>query len=98
MSLEAIAEALPQTRPLDEHNEKLVRNVHPPDWVNPEPSKRYNIVVIGAGTAGLVTAAGVDGNPRSSRAEHINKPAPVRPRGQTVGSCQPTPLMSFHAV
>ncbi len=61
MSLEAIAEALPQTRPLDEHNERLVRNVHPPDWVNPEPSKRYNIVVIGAGTAGLVTAAGAAG-------------------------------------
>ncbi len=48
------------TRPLvlpdDEHNRTLVNNVHPPGWVNPEPSGRYNIVVIGAGTAGLVTA------------------------------------------
>lgn len=61
MSLEAIAEALPQIRPLDKHNETLVRNVHPSDWVNPEPAKRYNIVVIGAGTAGLVTAAGAAG-------------------------------------
>lgn len=43
--------------PDDEHNRTLVQNVHPPDWVNPEPSGRYNLVVIGAGTAGLVTAA-----------------------------------------
>src|SRR5438034_8558911 len=43
--------------PNDEHNQALVNNVHPPTWVNPEPSGRYNIVVIGAGTAGLVTAA-----------------------------------------
>ncbi len=42
--------------PNDEHNRKLVENVHPSNWVNPEPGGRYNIVVIGAGTAGLVTA------------------------------------------
>jgi pyruvate/2-oxoglutarate dehydrogenase complex dihydrolipoamide dehydrogenase (E3) component len=42
--------------PNDEHNQKLVNNVHPPDWVNPDPTGTYNIVVIGAGTAGLVTA------------------------------------------
>lgn len=42
--------------PNDEHNQKLVENVHPSNWVNPEPGGRYNIVVIGAGTAGLVTA------------------------------------------
>ena len=47
--------------PWDRHNEELVRNVHPPEWVNPEPSGRYNLVVIGAGTAGLVTAAGAAG-------------------------------------
>ena len=47
--------------PRDEYNQELVQNVHPPDWVNPEPAKRYNMVVIGAGTAGLVTAAGVGG-------------------------------------
>ena len=44
--------------PEDGHNQDLVGNVHPPDWVNPEPIDRYNLVVIGAGTAGLVTAAG----------------------------------------
>lgn len=42
--------------PDDEHNQKLIENVHPSTWVNPEPTGRYNIVVIGAGTAGLVTA------------------------------------------
>ena len=43
--------------PDDEHNRQLVSNVHPPGWRNPEPAERYNLVVIGAGTAGLVTAA-----------------------------------------
>ena len=42
--------------PNDEHNRTLVSNVHPSNWVNPEPAGRYNIVVIGAGTAGLITA------------------------------------------
>ena len=43
--------------PDDEHNRRLLANVHPPAWRNPEPAGRYNLVVIGAGTAGLVTAA-----------------------------------------
>ncbi len=47
--------------PDDEHNRELVANVHPADWVNPAPAKRYNLVVVGAGTAGLVTAAGAAG-------------------------------------
>jgi len=47
--------------PNDEYNRALVANVHPPDWVNPQPSSRYNLVVIGAGTAGLVTAIGAAG-------------------------------------
>src|SRR6478736_514363 len=42
--------------PCDDFNQELVANVHPADWVNPEPTGRYNIVVIGAGTAGLITA------------------------------------------
>lgn len=44
--------------PLDEHNQQLLRHVQPADWVNPEPKPRYHLVVIGAGTAGLVSAAG----------------------------------------
>lgn len=47
--------------PDDTHNQKLVSNVHPADWVNPTPSGKYNLVVIGAGTAGLVTAAAAAG-------------------------------------
>jgi len=50
-----------QLQPYDEHNQKLAANVSPPDWANPQPSGRYNLVVIGAGTAGLVTAAGAAG-------------------------------------
>ena len=47
--------------PLDAHNRRLRAQTHPPDWTNPEPQSRYNLVVIGAGTAGLVTAAGAAG-------------------------------------
>jgi pyruvate/2-oxoglutarate dehydrogenase complex dihydrolipoamide dehydrogenase (E3) component len=47
--------------PDDIHNHELVGNVHPQNWVNPVPAPRYNLVVIGAGTAGLVTAAGAAG-------------------------------------
>jgi pyruvate/2-oxoglutarate dehydrogenase complex dihydrolipoamide dehydrogenase (E3) component len=45
-------------RPNDEHNRTLVDNVHPPAWRTPEPADRYNLVVIGAGTAGLISAVG----------------------------------------
>ena len=48
---------LPQAQPLDRHNRVLVEHVAPPDWVNPTPTGRYNLVVVGAGTAGLVAAA-----------------------------------------
>lgn len=52
---------IPQLQPFDEHNQALQAHAHPPDWVNPTPSGRYNLVVIGAGTAGLVAAAGAAG-------------------------------------
>ena len=51
----------PDLLPCDEHNRTLGANVHPGDWINPEPAGSYNLVVIGAGTAGLVTAAGAAG-------------------------------------
>ena len=43
--------------PDDAYNRTLVDNVHPPTWTNPSPTGPYNLVVLGAGTAGLVTAA-----------------------------------------
>lgn len=61
MTARAVIDRLPQTGPSDEFNRELVRHVHPPDWANPTPAKRYNLVVIGAGTAGLVAAAGAAG-------------------------------------
>jgi pyruvate/2-oxoglutarate dehydrogenase complex dihydrolipoamide dehydrogenase (E3) component len=46
---------------MDEYNQRLVSQVHPPNWKNPQPQPRYDLVVIGAGTAGLVVAAGAAG-------------------------------------
>ena len=48
-------------RPVDEHDRLRLERVRPADWVNPAPAKRYNLVVIGGGTAGLVSAAGAAG-------------------------------------
>ena len=53
--------AMPEVSPQDIYNKSLVANVRPPNWTNPEPASRYNLVVIGGGTAGLVTAAGAAG-------------------------------------
>lgn len=50
-----------EVSPDDIHNQTLIGNVHPRDWTNPEPAGAYNLVVIGAGTAGLVAAAGAAG-------------------------------------
>jgi pyruvate/2-oxoglutarate dehydrogenase complex dihydrolipoamide dehydrogenase (E3) component/uncharacterized membrane protein YdjX (TVP38/TMEM64 family) len=44
------------------YDRQLVENCHPPRWVNPAtPAGKYNLVVMGAGTAGLVSAAGAAG-------------------------------------
>lgn len=48
----------PIVTPDDVYNRRLIENLHPTNWVNPAPAGRYNLVVIGAGTAGLVSAAG----------------------------------------
>jgi pyruvate/2-oxoglutarate dehydrogenase complex dihydrolipoamide dehydrogenase (E3) component len=48
-------------QPLDRYNRSLLAAVHPTGWVNPQPAARYDLVVIGGGTAGLVTAAGAAG-------------------------------------
>lgn len=51
----------PIFQPQTPANNKLRQDVAPPDWVNPEPADKYNLVVIGAGSGGLVTAAGAAG-------------------------------------
>lgn len=51
----------PLILPADEYNQELVSQVHPPKWNNPTQAGQYNLVVIGGGTAGLVTAAGAAG-------------------------------------
>lgn len=56
-STEPTAEVSPALHPLDAHNRRLRDNVHPPDWRNPEPRSPYDLVVVGGGTAGLVSAA-----------------------------------------
>lgn len=48
-------------QPHDEFNRELESLVKPPDWTNPKPDGCYNLVVIGAGAAGLVTAIGAAG-------------------------------------
>ena len=40
----------------DRFRRALEDNVHPPAWQNPNPEGTYNLVVIGAGPAGLVAA------------------------------------------
>jgi pyruvate/2-oxoglutarate dehydrogenase complex dihydrolipoamide dehydrogenase (E3) component len=54
-------EGVIEVLPADDANRALLANAHPADWVNPEPAPGYNLVVIGAGTAGLVSAAGAAG-------------------------------------
>ena len=47
--------------PDEQCNRDLCEQLHPAGHVNPEPAGRYNLVVIGAGPAGLVAAAGAAG-------------------------------------
>src|SRR4029450_8104114 len=42
----------------DAHDKQLIENCRPPRWVNPTSLGTYNMIVIGAGTAGLVSAGG----------------------------------------
>jgi len=51
----------PFPSPMDEFNRRLIQYVHPQNWKNPDPQPVYDMVVIGGGTAGLVTAAGSAG-------------------------------------
>ena len=46
---------------VDEHDEQLLQNVRPSAWRSPTPAARYNLVAIGGGTAGLISAIGTAG-------------------------------------
>lgn len=46
---------------LDVHNCELFDQVHPVAWTDPSAEKLYDMVVIGAGAGGLVTAGGCGG-------------------------------------
>ena len=48
--------ARPEMLAEDRHDRALTARVAPADWKNPEPPARYHLVVIGAGSAGLVTS------------------------------------------
>lgn len=45
-------------KPDDVHNRRLLSDVRPQNWESPQPEPVYNLVVIGGGTAGLISAAG----------------------------------------
>jgi len=46
-----------EVSPPDEHNTTLLERVRPSDWKNPSPAPLYDLVVVGAGTGGLICAA-----------------------------------------
>ncbi|MCG8585636.1 MAG: mercuric reductase [Pirellulales bacterium] len=47
--------------PADQYNEELISQAHPANWQNPAPDGRYNLVAIGGGTAGIISALGTAG-------------------------------------
>lgn len=47
--------------PDDPHDQQVIANCHPPRHVNPTPTGKYNLIAIGAGAAGLVSAGGAGG-------------------------------------
>ncbi|MBI5477418.1 MAG: mercuric reductase [Deltaproteobacteria bacterium] len=75
--------------PDDEHNRVLAKLTHPPQWLSPVPKGRYNLVVVGAGTAGLVAAAGAAG---------LGARVALIERHQTGGDCLNTGCVPSKAV
>ena len=58
MNEAARTESRAELSPNNAYDAKLLANTRPAGWKNPQPAPCYNLVVLGAGTAGLVTAAG----------------------------------------
>lgn len=47
--------------PLDEFNRELRDNAHPSNWRNPQPNGEYNLIAVGGGSAGIISALGTAG-------------------------------------
>lgn len=45
----------------DPHDRLMIENCHPPGHINPPVKGKYNLIAIGAGSAGLVSAGGAGG-------------------------------------
>lgn len=57
---------------------ELLANVRPPDWRNPRPSGTYDLVILGAGPAGLLAARG---------AATLGRKVALIERGRLGGNC-----------
>jgi pyruvate/2-oxoglutarate dehydrogenase complex dihydrolipoamide dehydrogenase (E3) component len=73
----------------DPHDRVLIENCHPPQYVNPTPSGKYNLIAIGAGAAGLVSAGGAGG---------LGAKAALVERALTGGDCLNTGCVPSKAV
>jgi len=61
LSLERSRFVHPALQPDTPENRRLASWVAPADWRNPVPRRRYHLVVLGGGTAGLISAIGAAG-------------------------------------
>lgn len=75
--------------PDDVHNRALAQLTHPTGWLSPSPKGKYNLVIVGAGTAGLVAAAGAAG---------LGARVALIERHQTGGDCLNTGCVPSKAV
>jgi hypothetical protein len=91
--------------PLDGYNTALLNHVHPPNWIDPTGSTSYDLVVIGGGTAGLITAAGSAGvGARVAMIEEVRRVAvrnclylsPSLSLSGALEGCSLSAYLSFH--
>ncbi len=73
----------------DPHDRVVIENCHPPQYVNPAPTGKYNLIAIGAGAAGLVSAGGAGG---------LGAKAALIERALTGGDCLNTGCVPSKAV
>ncbi len=73
----------------DPHDRVVIENCHPPQYVNPTPSGKYNLIAIGAGAAGLVSSGGAGG---------LGAKAALIERALTGGDCLNTGCVPSKAV